>query len=176
MESYEQIREQHKPNHIKILLVAESPPPNTDIKSSRHFYRADKLRSNDRLFINTIKALYPDPELKDQDIEQQKQYWLNKLQSDGIYMIEALETSLPHQVTKKERQNLIKNNLPKLIERIKNLTDPDTKIILIKSNVFEVAADALRQAGFNVINKALVDYPGQYNQKAYREKLASLLK
>jgi hypothetical protein len=54
------------------------------------------------------------------------------------------------------------------------LADPDTKIILIKSNVFEAAAEPLRQAGFTVLNKELLDYPGHFNQRAYREKLAKL--
>jgi hypothetical protein len=45
---------------------------------------------------------------------------------------------------------------------------------LVKSNVFEVAAEPLRDAGFTVLNHELVDYPGHYNQKAYREKLARL--
>ncbi len=65
---------------------------------------------------------------------------------------------------------------------VKNTLDPrskvpgslDTKIILIKSNVFVVAAEPLRQAGFTVLNQELLDYPGHFNQRAYREKLSKL--
>ena len=35
--------------------------------------------------------------------------------------------------------------------------------------------DKLRQAGFTVLNTELVDYPGRFNQRAYREKLAQLV-
>jgi hypothetical protein len=63
-----------------------------------------------------------------------------------------------------------------LIQRVKGLADKGTKIILIKSNVFEAAAEPLRQAGFNIINTELVDYPGRFNQAAYRDKLARLSK
>lgn len=60
------------------------------------------------------------------------------------------------------------------MERVRKLAGKDTNIILIKSNVFEVAAQPLRDAGFNVLNTSLLDYPGRYNQSAYRQKLSYL--
>lgn len=176
MESYENIREKYKPSSVELLLIAESPPPASNVESSRHFYRTDRIRNNDQLFTNTIQALYPESPTDAKSIATQKAKWLDKLKTDGIYMIEALPSSLPHNVTKKERQELIKNNLEKLIKKIKTLKNPNTKIVLIKSNVFEIAANPLKSEGFKVLNKELVDYPGQYNQAAYREKLAHLFK
>jgi hypothetical protein len=129
------------------------------------------------LFTNTIKALYPDTaDTAEVELQQDKEHWLRRLRTDGWYMIEALEESMPHEVTKKDRQEYIKQSLPRLLKRVAELADKDTKIILIKSNVFDVAAQPLRQAGFNVLNTGLVDYPGRYNQTAYREKLAKLAK
>ncbi|MEK7153015.1 MAG: hypothetical protein AAB834_03645, partial [Patescibacteria group bacterium] len=107
-------------------------------------------------------------------LEEEKEQWLRKFQADGWYMIEALEKSLPHKVTKSERRALIKENLPRLIERVKEVANQDTKLILIKSNVFDVAAEPLRTAGFMVLNTELVDYPGRFNQRDYREKLSQL--
>ena len=176
MSFYDDIRQRYKPEHISLLLIAESPPPASDIQSSRHFYRSDKIRKDDRLFTNTIKALYP--EASDQteiELQPNKETWLRRLQKDGVYMIEALDISQEHEVTKKDRQSRIKAALPKLIERVRQLAEPETGIVLIKSNVYEVAAQPLREAGFNVLNTELVDYPGQYNQRAYREKLATLV-
>jgi hypothetical protein len=95
---------------------------------------------------------------------------------DGWYMIEALEKSQEHEVTKQQRQERIRAALPHLLERVHALADPDTKIILIKSNVFDVAAQPLRDAGFNVLNHELVDYPGRFNQKDFRHKLSTLAK
>lgn len=170
---YDAIREIYKPTHIKMLLVAESPPPAADVQSSRQFYRTDRIRTDDRLFTNTIRALYPEAvETPEPELEAQKEQWLRRFQADGWYMIEALETSQRHSVTKAERQSKITAALPRLIKRLRALAAPGTGIILIKSNVFEVAAEPLRAAGFNVLNKELVDYPGHYNQRAYREKLA----
>lgn len=157
-------------------MIAESPPPVADIESSRHFYRSEKTRRDDRLFSNTIKAIYPEAaEQTEAQLEPDKEKWLRRLQADGWYMIEALEESQVHEVTKKERQTKISINLPRLLERVSNLATKNTKIILIKSNVFEVAAKPLRDAGYAVLNTELVDYPGRFNQKAYREKLAKLM-
>ncbi len=176
MADYESVRQKYKPEPIKFLLVAESPPPAPDVPSSRQFYYTDRIRRDDRLFTNTIRALYPKAtQVKEVELEQDKEKWLNRFKDDGWYMIEALEESQEHEVTKGERQDKIRQGLPRLIERVKELADKNTKIILIKSNVFIVASEPLRLAGFNVLNTELLDYPGRFNQKAYREKLLKLV-
>lgn len=176
MNSYETIRQSFKPKTIHVLLIAESPPPAASVQSSRQFYRHDIERHDDRLFTNTIKALYPETtNFSEQQLEANKQQWLERFKNDGYYMIEALKESQPHETTKKQRQQKIADNLPRLIEQVHELATKDTRIILIKSNVYDVAAKPLRQAGFTVINTELVDYPGHFNQRAYREKLAGLL-
>jgi hypothetical protein len=176
MSEYDDLRLCYRPAKIHYLLIAESPPPSAEFEGSRHFYRTDRPRHDDRLFTNTVKALYPETaDLAEPDLETAKEQWLRRFQADGFYMIEALEDSQAHKVTKPQRQDRIREQLPRLIERVTELADAHTKIILIKSNVFEVAAEPLRAAGFNVLNQKLVDYPGHYNQAAYREKLAQLI-
>lgn len=175
MSDYETIRRHYRPAYIKYLLIAESPPPAAHVQSSRQFYYTDRIRKDDRLFTNTIRALYPETiDLPEATLEEQKQTWLTKFQDDGWYMIEALEASQVHEVTKQQRQERISDSIPQLIARVQQLAEPDTKLILIKSNVFEAAAKPLRQAGFQVLNTELLDYPGHFNQRAYREKLAKL--
>lgn len=177
MTLYDETRQQYKPNHIKVLFIAESPPPAADIASSRQFYRADRIRKDDRLFTNTIKALYPETvDTPEVELQKEKQDWLRKFQADGYYMIEALKDSQPHEATKEERQLRIQKRLPELIKEVRELANADTRIILIKSNVFIVAAEPLRNAGFTVLNTALVDYPGRFNQRHYREKIMNLIK
>ena len=176
MKSYDDIRKNYRPNHVTTLLIAESPPPKADVQSSRQFYYTDHIRKDDRLFTNTIRALYPETlDAPEVELEEQKQQWLQRFQKDGFYMIEALEDSQEHEVTKKQRRERIRQELPRLIARVKELASSDTGIILIKSNVFDIAAEPLKQAGFKVLNTELVDYPGHFNQRAYREKIAALL-
>lgn len=176
MSSYDEVRKKYRPTHIKVLLIAESPPPAPEVQSSRQFYYTDRIRKDDRLFVNTIRALYPETlESTEAQLEEEKEQWLQRFKDDGLYMIEALEDSQEHEVTKKQRQERINAVLPRLLERVKALAEPGTKIILIKSNVFDVAAEPLRQAGYIVLNTELVDYPGRFNQRAYREKIAALI-
>jgi len=173
--AYELVRLRYRPKHIKWLLVAESPPPAPEIQSSRQFYYTDRIRKDDRLFTNTIRALYPEAaDLTEPVLEAQKETWLRKFQADGWYMIEALDVSQQHKITKKQRHERIRENLPHLIEKMKLLAANDTKVILVKSNVFDVAAEPLKAAGFTVLNKELLDYPGIFNQRDYREKLAAM--
>ena len=175
MNAYETARNQYRPEHIALLLFAESPPPAAEGQSSRQFYYTDRIRKDDRLFTNTIRALYPETAAAaEAELEAHKVEWLQRFQTSGCFMIEALETSQAHEVTKHQRQDRIRAALPQLLERVRSLAEPSTKIILIKSNVFDVAAEPLRQAGFTVLNTELVDYPGRFNQKAYREKLSAL--
>lgn len=176
MHPYEKTRQSYRPERIKVLLIAESPPPAAEVQSSRQFYRSERVRTDDRLFTNTIRALYPEvADAKEPELEEQKEMWLRRFQQDGYYMIEALEDSQEHEVSKRQRQDRIRTHLPRLIERVRELAGPDTKIILIKSNVFDVAAEPLRKAGFTVLNTENVDFPGRFNQRAYREKLAKLI-
>lgn len=175
MSEYDTIREKYRPTHIKMLLIAESQPPKPEVGGSRHFYRTDQIRRDDRLFINTVRALYPETiDTSQEDLEKDKEQWLHRFMSDGWYMIESLKASLAHEVTKKQRQELIREHLPQLIEQVHGLAQKDTKIILIKSNVFDVAAKPLKNEGFHVLNTELLDYPGRFNQRDYREKLAAL--
>jgi hypothetical protein len=176
MMSYETVRQNYKPKRVKVLFIAESPPPAPEFQSSRQFYYADRIRKDDRLFTNTIRALYPETiVVPEPQLEEHKGEWLSRFQQDGFYMIEALEDSQEHEITKKQRQERIRQALPQLIERVREIAAPATKIILIKSNVFDVAAQPLREAGFTVLNTELVDYPGHFNQRAYREKISTLL-
>lgn len=174
--TYETVRKQYQPSHIRFLLIAESPPPAPAIQSSRQFYYTDHIRKDDRLFVNTIRALYAKAaDLTEEEIENTKEKWLQQLKADGIYMIEALPESQVHEITKKQRQERIREALPWLLQRVKELADSHTGIVLIKSNVYDVAAEPLKKAGFHVLNTELVDYPGHFNQRAYREKLAALV-
>lgn len=176
MSLYESLRKSYRPDHVVVLLIAESPPPPPEVQSSRQFYYTDRIRKNDRLFVNTVKAVYPEAAgMTELQLEQEKVQWLRRLQKDGYYMIEALDESQQHEVTKQQRQERIRHAIPSLLKKVSQLADDDTRIILIKSNVFDVAAVPLRNAGFTVLNTELVDYPGRFNQRAYREKLTSLL-
>ena len=176
MSTYNDVRQQYKPEMITYLLIAESPPPAAGVTSSRQFYRAEYQKADDRLYAYTMRAVFPEADtLESKELEADKEAWLRRFAEAGCYMIEALGTSLQHEVTKKERQALLAEHQGELIERVAKLVTADTKLILIKSNVFVVLAEPLGAAGFTVLNRQLLDYPGRFNTRDYREKLAAMV-
>lgn len=173
---YEKLRLSYKPTIINWLFIAESPPPPAGTVSTRHFYRTG-VGTGDRLFANTIKALYAEASsLSEAELAEQKETWLRRFQQDGCYMIECLDESLAHGTTPTERKQKIKAALPQLIAKVQELATPQTQIILIKSNPYNIATNPLKEAGFKVINQALIDYPGYWREEPYRQKLAETIK
>src|SRR4051812_9559769 len=101
MSSYDEIRQMYRPEVIKYLLIAESPPPRAGVASSRQFYRAEYQSPDDRLYANTMRAVFAEAEdLSNKELEEGKEQWLRRFKDAGFYMIEALEKSLVHEVTK----------------------------------------------------------------------------
>ena len=88
-------------------------------------------------------------------------------------MIEALEGSMDHEAKTSQRRQALKDARPRLIERLQELVNLDTKIILIKSNPCNILAELLKAAGFKVLNTETVDYPGYWREEQYRKKLAA---
>ena len=174
---YELIREKYRPVKIKVLFIAESPPPADSSKpTTRAFYRLEAAGDGDRLFNNTMQALYPDEVGGNlENPASRKAELLQRFQADGFYMIEVLDESLVPGTKTSQRQKELKEAVPALVEKVKKLADDQTKIILIKSNPFKICADPLREAGFDVLNTETLNYPGYWQEKAYREKLAKLL-
>lgn len=175
---YEKLRQTYRPpGRVNWLLVTESPPPDDPAdKGTRHFYQNDRAE-NDRLFWNTMRAIYPEAkDLSEAGLAKQKAKWLARFKNDGFYLIESLEQSLPHGTKTSERHQAIKAGLPELIKKIKMIADNKTKVILIKSTVYKIAAEELKSAGFNVINETFIDYPGYWREQQFAAKLSALLK
>jgi UDP-glucose 6-dehydrogenase len=173
---YEKLRSNYRPAEIKWLFVTESPPPPPETGGTRHFYELG-VESNDRLYSNTMKALYSEAvSLSEKQLGTDKEQWLRRFADDGCYQIESLEVSLPHGTKTAERHKHISQNLPTLIEKIKALATMDTKVILIKSTVYKMASEPLKAADINVINSDFIDYPGYWREQQFVQKLSSLMK
>ena len=174
---YEATRKSYKPANVKLLFIAESPPPADAAKpTTRAFYRIEAAGDGDRLFNNTMQVLYPEfVDIKIENLSSEKNNYLKRFQADGYYLIEALTDSMPKDATPSQRQKFLKDQLPSLLERVKPLVGPGTAIILIKSNPFKICSQPLRSVGYNVLNTETLNYPGYWQEQAYRTKLKDLL-
>ena len=170
IELYEKAANKFKPYKIKILFIAESPPFKKDGEKLRYFY-FENVKGKDFLFRSIMGVLFPN-EYEHFKIEGNKILLLNKFKECGFFLIDACDYPINQH---KDRDYFINNDFPKLIKKIETLIDEDTKIILIKKNIFDLLFNRLKSKGFNVINVEHLDFPSCGNQLKFKEKLKRLL-
>ncbi len=163
----ENARLKYKPEKIKYLLIAEAPPD-----SLERFFYYENVKQHDYLFLGIVEALYPELKqifLASKRNSEIKKAILQKLSADGFYLIDLsdLPLSLLHES--------LKNQLPKLIEKMKNVTDRQTQIILIKANVYDTAFTILKTHGFKKVVDVRIPFPGQGNQNKFQVEFKKAL-
>lgn len=159
-------RKKYKPERIKFLLVAEAPPD-----SIERFFYYENVNTQDSLFTQITQNLYP--ELKDKYIKngrstELKSEMLDQFKSEGFYLLDLSE--LPISLTKGN----LKHQLPILDEKIKSIINSETKIILIKANVYDIAYNHLQLMHGNVVDIRM-PFPGSGQQRLFQEKFTLAL-
>ncbi len=169
---YKRVAQKYRPSSIRRLFIAESPPHKKEGEELRYFY-FEKVRGKDFLFRNLMMVLFP-KEYEIHKKDKNKKYLLGKFKNNGNFLIDACEYPI-NQIAEKERNKVIENESKNLIKQLKSLFSKNTKIILIKKNVYEILALKLKNAGFDILNNQFIDFPSQGNQKKFRNKLKNLL-
>ncbi len=146
--------ERFRPNHVKLLLVAEAPPGD----ESRYFYFG-AVTEHDSLFRYVVKGV-----LGVLPARAGKDELLAQLQDRGVYLIDLSETPDTSEPEGK---------VPGLIDRCRRLA-PDA-IILIKTGIYDVAHTSLVAAGLPVIN-ARIPFPGSGHQREFEAVFAVALR
>jgi hypothetical protein len=168
---YKEAAEKYRPNKIKILFIAESPPSIKEDEEPRYFY-FEKTQCYDFLFRCIMEVLFPS-EYRLFRKNNNKKRLLNKFKEIGFFLIDACEYPIDQQ---RNRDFFIEKEFPKLVNRIRKLIRKNTKIMLIKKNIFELLSEPLKNKGFNVINTEYLDFPSCGNQTKFKEKLTRLLR
>ena len=167
---YEDAANKYKPkDKIKYLFIAEAPPEIKEGEELRYFY-FENVEKHDHLFKNIVEILF-----SAKYDRSDKKKWLIQLQSERFFLIDAIHTPIPSGLSNKVIAGLINDDFPYLLEKLKKLTDKDTKIILIKKVVYESLNRRLRKLGFNVINTEMLNFPSSGNQTQFREKFKELI-
>jgi hypothetical protein len=152
-------RAKYKPEQVELLLVAEAPPCTAD----RYFYFEDVMEQ-DSLFRYVCKGV-----LGSVSSRAEKASDLDKLQKAGVHLIDVSEEPIPDGA----RVRISNEQIESLVDRCKKLKP--NAVILIKSNVYDIAYNALANAGLNVIN-ARMPFPGSGQQKKFETEFARALK
>jgi len=161
---YKKCSKRFLPEKIDILLIAESPPfPKKGIKS--YFYFNEYLPQRDLLFQLIIKAVY-DHNFKQGD---NKIKYLNMLKKDGYYLVDSINYPIDldkkgNKVNDVEKNKVIEEGKGEFIKGLEKINvSKNTKIILIKENIYRIFNNFLSENGFCVINEDKVNFPFWYD-------------
>ncbi|WP_146072836.1 hypothetical protein [Cryobacterium sp. Y62] len=151
---YSLLREQWKPDSVHLLLIAESAPDDRGDPTQRYFFYADHLGGADNLFRSVVQAMYGTTKV---DLKQSgKRPWLERLRSDGFYLIDLA----PYPVnagSQAARTRVLRESVAGCVKRAQAL-NPD-EVVVVKSNLYPMLAGPLRAAELSVRQEAGIPFP-----------------
>jgi hypothetical protein len=164
LSEYREAAERHRPEFIRILFLAESPPAILDNGQKSYFF-FENNPGKDILFATIIKAVL---DVKYRKKIDNKAGLLRQFQDKGFWLIDACEQPINRidgrKIPDKIRAKAIEANAEDLLERLGNLKKEnflrsDSGIIIIKKVVYNVLGQTLSNAGFRVLQKCKIDFP-----------------
>lgn len=149
---YTQLREAWKPDHVRLLLIAESAPDDGGHPDNRRFFYSDRL-GHDNLFRGVVAAMYGAS--KDDLALQGKRPWLERLREDGFYM----DDLMPHPVNASQSHLRTKRAeyVEDCVQRASQL-NPEG-IVVVKKDLFPLLRDPIRAAGLNLLHDNAIAFP-----------------
>jgi hypothetical protein len=166
---FERARQQYRPDRIKYLFIAEAPPK----AASGRFFYFPQVSTGDSLFLETMKALYPQECTCAAEIRSRKGELLHKFMSDGFFLLDAVDTPLTVQGSAAKVRE-IRAHVPALVPRVHACLSPRTGVILISATVFEGCADELRRAGIPLLNDEPIPFPGSGQQIRFHNAIRKI--
>jgi hypothetical protein len=157
----------YRPDKIKCLFIAESPPAYKSDDKKSYFYFENNPGS-DILFATLILALY---NINYRKTDRNKSELLNKFKSDGYWLMDVVEYPINRlnggRINPKEREQIIREHIPDFLRHLnslknKNIFTLSSGIIIIKKLNYEILNPVLLQHGFAVLNKGKIDFPKYY--------------
>jgi hypothetical protein len=170
---FAQARKKYLPDQVKLLFITEAPPTPD---RQRYFY-FEQVKQGDSLFLELMKVLFPEEVDSFETVKAlraEKVYFLERFQSADFHLIHVADSPLPN-TTVTQRRNIYKENLPNLIKQIDGLAGKHTPIVLISAVVFEACFEGLIEAGYQVLNQTMIEFPNSGQQINFRRKLSALL-
>jgi hypothetical protein len=160
-EEYLALRRRYEPEHVKLVVVAESPPA-----SGLYFYNPEG-RVTEPLFSALMKQL-------DLDCGQ-KADGLLKLQQCGWLLVDATYEPV-NQLRDSQRREVIERDFGLLCDDLQRLApDRSAPLILIKENVCRILEPGLVREGFSVLNRGIVvPFPSTGHQKNFHERFTAV--
>ena len=152
---YATLREQWRPEVVRLLLIGESAPDDRGDPSRRRFFYADHLTGNDNLFRAVVHALYDVPHLDSRTTN--KRDWLAHLQRDGVYLIDLVPYPVNGAAMQQSRARARRENVTGCVERAAALEPAG--VLVCHGPSFAVLNTPLREAGLPVLHDDPIPFP-----------------
>ncbi len=168
------LRKSFFPGHLRIIFIAEATPDSDD----RFFYNSNTT-SHDWLFLGLIRAIYPDINAGVKHLREHKKEILERFMNDGYYLIDAVDEYLPKSTSSRVRVKMIASNSKNKIDEVKRLIseygDKTTRVILVKSTVFDCLYKQMIDAGIPIANRRSIPFPSNGQQTRFHKILSEVL-
>lgn len=167
---YAKAAQKYRPDEIRCLFLAESPPAYKSEDKKSYFYFEDNPGS-DIFFATLIFALY---KIKYQKADRNKAELLLKFQRDYYWLMDVVEHPINrlnrNRTNPKERERIIREQIPDFLTRLnslkkENIFTSSSGIIIIKKLNYEILSPVLLEHGFTVFNKSKIDFPKYYRDR-----------
>ena len=161
LEAIQTARALYRPESIDYLIIAEAPPCN----EARFFYFED-VKTHDSLFLNVMEVLFPDVKkayLKKGRPTQLKIELLERFREHGFFLLDL--TDVPEAA---RDAKTLAQYVPGLIGRVQSLAHRHTKIIIIKTTVYDLVYKPLVEAGVPGVIDVRIPFPGSGQQTRFK--------
>ena len=174
---YVEAANRYRPEKVRVLLLAESPPAFTTEDKKAYFY-FEENPGGDILFATVIKAVLSKTYRKRQG--PSKTELLRELQAEGIWLIDAVEYPI-NKIGDKPRSDakrrcLIDKESADLFKRLALVgKSAEMSIVLIKNLVYQCLAEPIRNLGYHVPQTMPIGFPRYYRDPKTIEGIQSAL-
>lgn len=168
MSWYEDLREEYRPPHVRLLLVAESAPDPGD--GNRRFFYAPTLAAADNLFRGVVQGLYGH-RFPRGSAGANKVPWLERLRQDGVFLIDVLPWPA-NRLRASARRQALREHADAAVSNAKELAPQG--IVVCHTGTFRVISGPLRTARLPLLHEEPLPFPLGNWRDEFADKLAAL--
>lgn len=162
-------REKYRPEHIKLMFIAEAPPC-----TEGQFFYFENVLKGDSLFLHVIRAVFPDLEGMDtKEIRSRKEELLYRFRDGGYFLEDSVFDVIPKGTSAKDKEKTVLADQQGLIERIRPYKKT-TKFILLSALVFRSNYELFKEQGFEVLNEQIIPFPGSGQQGKFKQGMREI--
>lgn len=169
---YEELREAHRPERVRVLLIGESAPDPGD--SEWRFFYAPILDRRDNLFRGVVLAMFDSSPGHAGD---EKSPWLARLKENGVYLIDLVPTPVD-KLTGADQTRARREHVDACVAQARSLAPAG--IIVCHTPSFDVLAEPLQRAGLPLLHERSIPFPtGNHRAKfvsGFKAAIAGLAK